>query len=186
MANPTRDAAVRRHARGFFAGHACTEHAWTAGPRAAELPRLRVMEFAPGPRSELWAYVSVGGWELRDDPRLEFVAIAPDRNLRHVELLTMAAWYHGRYGLGVGHTFPIGEPWLPGSACDHFLVSLPYPFGSGLEVCNVPGGHLHVHWLLPITAAEREFKVRAGQDALEEKFEANGLAYWNPARASTV
>ena len=40
-------------------------------------------------------------------------------------------------------------------------------------------------WLLPI-AAERECKVREGQDTLEEEFEANQLAYWNPARASTV
>ena len=74
----------------------------------------------------------------------------------------MAAWYHGRRGLGAGHTFPIGEPWLPGLTCELFLVSLPYPFGPELEVCNLSDGHLHVLWLLPITVAEREFNVREG------------------------
>ena len=46
------------------------------------------------------------------------------------------------------------------------LVSLPYPFGPELEVCQLPDGELHVLWLLPITLAEREFKVREGLEAL--------------------
>jgi hypothetical protein len=98
----------------------------------------------------------------------------------------MAAWYHGRHGLGVGHTLPIGEPWLPGSTCEFLLVSRPYPFGPQLEVCDLPDGHLHVLWLLPITAAEREFKVREGVEALEQRFDACGLEYGVPDRASAV
>jgi hypothetical protein len=177
---------VRRHLHEFFAGHRWEEHAWTLGPAIEELPRLRVVEFAPGPKTGLWVYSTVGAWEARDDPRLEFLTAASGPNLRHVELVTMAAWYHGRHGLGIGHTFPIGEPWLPGSTCEYFLVSQPYPFGPELEVCNFPSGHVHVFWLLPITAAEREFKVREGLEALEQRFDECALEYWNSDRASVV
>ena len=177
---------VRRHLRQFFAGHACEEHVWTLGPAQDELPDLRVVEFAPGPKTGLWVYVTIGTWEVNQDPRLEFLIVAPERDLRHVELLFMAAWYHGRYRLGTGHTLPIGEPWLPGSACEFFLVSLPYPFGPQLEVCNCEGWHLHVLWLLPITASERDFKVKEGQEALEQRLDACGLEYWAWDRASVV
>ena len=87
----------------------------------------------------------------------------PAEDLRHVELLTMTAYYHHTDGLGLGHTFPIGEPWLSGSACDHMLVSLPYPFGPGLEVCCLGEQNLRLSWLLPITKAEREFKAEHGR-----------------------
>ena len=128
----------------------------------------------------------MGAWEACDDPRLEFVIAAPEQDQRHVELLSMSAWYHGDRKLGTGHTFPIGEPWLPRSACEYFLVSQPYPFGPDLEVCNFPGGHVHVVWLLPITAAERNFKVREGLEALEQRGDACGLKYWVPGRESAV
>lgn len=180
------NASVRQHLRRFFTGHTCEEHQWTLGRAVEELPRMRVAEFAPGPRTGLWVYVTVGAWEARAVPQLEFLIAAPEQDQRHIELVTMAAWYHGRRGLGAGHTLPIGEPWLPGSACEFFLVSLPYPFGPELEVCNLPDGHLHVLWLLPITAAERGFKVREGVEALEQRFDECCLAYWAPDRASAV
>jgi Suppressor of fused protein (SUFU) len=180
------NATVRRHLQQFFAGHSHSEHVWTLGPAHEELPRLRVVEFASGPKTGLWTYVTVGAWEACKDPRLEFLIVAPKQDQRHIELLFMAAWYHGRHGLGTGHTLPIGEPWLPGSTCDHFLVSRPYPFGPDLEICNFPDWHLHVLWLLPITAAERELKVREGCDAIEQRFEECGLEYWMPNRASTI
>jgi hypothetical protein len=186
MAEADPDAGVRQHLRRFFAGHSCEEHVWTLGPAQEELPRLQIAEFAPGPKTGLWVYATIGAWEARADPRLEFVITASEQDQRHVELLTMAAWYHGQRGLGVGHTFPIGEPWLPGSACEFFLVSLPYPFGPQLEVCNFPDWHLHILWLLPITAAEREFKGREGLEALEQRFDACALEYWVPGRASAV
>ena len=179
-------ARLRRHLGTFFAGHACAEHAWRIGPALTHLPRLRVAEFAPGPRFSGWVYASLGAWEARPDPRLEFVITAPAPDLRLVELLAMTAWYHRTEGLGLGHTFPIGEPWLPGSACDSMLVSLPYPFGPSLEVCGLPDGQLRSLWLLPITPAERAFKIREGQEALEQRFDARGLEFWDPRRASVV
>jgi hypothetical protein len=112
--------------------------------------------------------------------------IAPEQNQRHVELLFMTTWYHGREVLGTGHTFRIGEPWLPGSKCDCLLVSLPYPLGPKLEICNVADWHLHFLWLLPITPTEREFKERNGLEALEQRFDACKLEYWVPERDSVV
>jgi hypothetical protein len=40
--------------------------------------------------------------------------------------------------------------------------------------------------LLPITDEERNFKIKNGVDALEERFEDVGLEYWNPTRDSVV
>ena len=54
------------------------------------------------------------------------------------------------------------------------------------RTCHLPEGHLHVLWLLPITAAEREFKLRAGVEALEQRFDDCGLEYWDPQRVSVV
>jgi hypothetical protein len=101
----------------------------------------------------------------------------------------MTAYYHAGQTpqrLDVGHTVPIGEPWLPGSTCDHLLVSLPYIFGSDFEMCRWRNGHARVLWLLPITSAEREFKIEHGLDALEERFEAESVDYTNPLRGSVV
>lgn len=176
----------RQHLERCFAGHSCDEFVWSLGPAQDELPRLRVAEFAPGPKTGLWVYSTIGAWEARIEPRLEFIITASTRDQRHVELLSMVAWYHRRHGLGIGHTIPIGEPWLPGSECEFFLVSLPYPFGPDLEVCNFEDWHLHVVWLLPITAAEREFKMREGLEAIEQRFDACAIEYWRPGRASVV
>src|SRR5262245_54298274 len=73
MAEAETNAVVRQHLRQFFARHRCEEHVWTLGPAQDELPRLRALEFAPGPKTGLWVYVTAGAWEARKDPRLEFL-----------------------------------------------------------------------------------------------------------------
>jgi len=107
--------------------------------------------------------------------------------MRHVELLAMAAHYH-RTGerLDVGHTFPIGEPWVHDSTLDHMLVSLPYPFGEDLEILASGEHEVHLLWLLPITKAERDYKILHGLDKLEARFEDAGLKYWKHMRESIV
>lgn len=179
-------AGVRQHLRRFFEGHAFTEHAWKRGPAVRELRELRIAEIAPGPKTSLWVYATVGASYARLDPRLEFILLAQAQNTRHVELVTMTAWYHRHEKLGLGHTFPIGEPWLPGSSCTSLLVSLPFPFGPDLENCRLPDGDVRVLWLLPITEAERSYKNKAGVEALEQRFDAVELEYWRPNRVSAV
>ena len=177
---------IRKHLVEFFAGHKHTEHIWTLGPAQEEFPHLRIVEFAPGPKSDLWIYTSIGAWKAQESPRLEFLIIGPKQDQRHVELLSMTTWYHGHHGLGHGHTLPIGEPWLPNSECNYLLVSTPYPFGPSLEICNVEDWHVHILWLLPITSAERDYKVQHGLEELEQQFEKAELEYWEPKRSSVV
>jgi hypothetical protein len=87
---------------------------------------------------------------------------------------------------GIGHTVPIGEPWVPRSTCDHLLVSLPYPFGPDLELCDWDGDHARLLWLLPITEAERDIKAEHGLEALEQRFDDAAIKYWDPARSSVA
>lgn len=62
--------------------------------------------------------------------------------MRAIELLAMTVYYNRTGKLGLGQTVPIGEPWLPGSTCDHLLISLPYPFGPDLQTCHVGDRHM--------------------------------------------
>ena len=180
-------AALTSHVRSFFSGHEISDFVWTLGPIQQKLPRFRVLRVAPGPKSNnLWIYTSLGAWEANADAKIEFMIFAPEENPRHVELLAMTAHYHSESRLGLGHTLPIGEPWLEGSLCDCILVSLPYPFGPELEICNTDKGRIRLFWLLPITQAEREFKVQNGPEALEEEFDKHALEYWRIDRASVV
>ena len=100
--------------------------------------------------------MSVGGWAaMGGDFGLEFVICTASAEDRAVELLAMTVFYNHGGKLNVGHTLPIGEPWLPGSGCDHLLVCVPYPFGPDLQTCHVGDLHVEFLWLLPITEPER-------------------------------
>lgn len=178
-----------QHLQSFFAGHSFALLHSQPGPITRVLPRFHVACIGPGPRTSLWTYASVGAWEASREAGggLEFFVLVDRRDDEKNALrLAMTAHYHHGEKLGEQHTFPLGEPWEPGCGLDHVLVSLPYTFGPELEVCEVPGGHVHFLWLLPITRAEREFKADHGLDALEEKFEEGGIEYWNPFRRSMV
>jgi hypothetical protein len=102
-----------------------------------------------------------------------------------VELLTAVAHYHrtGRR-LAVGHSVNFGRPWLPGSACTHGLISLPYLDGPELEWLAAPA--VRFLWLIPVTEAEVSFKKSRGLEALEERFEATAFDYLDPRRPSVV
>jgi hypothetical protein len=105
----------------------------------------------------------------------------------HLETLTSVAHFHRSFAsdgarLGVGHTVNLGRPWLPASRCSYGLVSRPYTYGSQIESAS----QCRVLWLLPITAEERAYKIEAGLEALEQKFEAALFDYTDPLRASVV
>jgi hypothetical protein len=65
-----------QHLARFFHGHACIERQFERGPAVRDLPQLRIAEFAPGPRTKLRTYATIGACEARSDPRLEFVLLA--------------------------------------------------------------------------------------------------------------
>ncbi|GIE31006.1 hypothetical protein Ait01nite_040510 [Actinoplanes italicus] len=160
------------------------------GPARALVPDLHIVRLTPpGPG---WVYATTGLWEAtqRDGHGLEFVLHAPRvDDVTHIETLSMVGYYHasgGDYTLGLGHTVPIGRPWQPGSACDHLLVSLPYPWGPEFERCEVPGGHAQLLWLLPITAAEKRYRHEHGLEALEQLFEEAEIIPNDPLRDCVV
>jgi hypothetical protein len=105
----------------------------------------------------------------------------------HIETLTMVAHFHRAFAsdgarLSEGHTVNFGRPWLPASRCSYGLVSRPYTYGSQIESAS----QCRVLWLLPITAEERAYKIEAGLEALEQKFETTSFDYTDPLRASVV
>jgi hypothetical protein len=182
-------AATEAHVRAFFAGHEVETVAYDLGLRRRRaVPDFRILVVAPGPRSRSWAYVTVGCWSAvhADGHGHEFVMMSERREQRLLDLVAMVAFYHADHHLGLGHSLPVGEPWLPGSGCDHLLVSLPYMHGPELEECELPAGHAQVLWLLPITAAERDFRREHDTEALEQRFDDAGIDPTNPLRASVA
>ena len=119
---------------------------------------------------------------------LEFVIFSKKKHRRFEEILAMVTYYHAnpQHRLGLGHTLPIGEPWVKNSICDHILVSHPYILGPEFEIWKTQKGHGHIFWLLPITKAERDFKIQNGLEELEKNFEDSKLKYWDPHRKSVV
>lgn len=106
-----------------------------------------------------------------------------------LELLTIAAYYHSTENrLSLNHTVNFGRPWQGTSVCSYGLISLPYLDGPKLETLNSGNGNKTIacYWLIPITLQEREYKIKYGIDALEEKFEQKGFNYLDPERGSVV
>jgi len=177
---------LRTHIRRFFKGHRRQEYTYTCGPADRIPTDFRVVRVAPGPRTELTTYFSVGAWEAvaEGDCATEFLVLTQMPEMKCIELLAMVAYYHRTEGLDVGHTFPLGHGWLSGK-CDHFLVCLPYPFGPELELCDMGAdGHVRFLWLLPITAEEKRFRHEHGLEALEQRFDEAKLNHSFPWRES--
>lgn len=178
---------VARHIRWYFDGHSIELQNWDEQHVLERLGHLAIVKVQPGPRIDLWTYVSIGASSVfHEGHGNEFCVIAREPSPEHCLLIAMTAYYHAREHLGIGHTVPIGGPWTPGSVLTHTLISRPYPFGPELEMCEVAGGHVQILWELPISEAEKEFAVRNGWEALEQRFEDVRLEYWNPLRRSVV
>jgi hypothetical protein len=185
------DAALHTHLKAFFGSSAIERRDRGRGPIHERVPEFGVYVVRPGPRLNLWTYVTTGCWTSinHNGHGLEFVLSANVDSDRHVELLAMLAYYHAgpvSQQLDFGHTVPIGEPWVPGSACTHELIALPYAYGPDFEICSWPGGHIRILAVQPITEPERDFKAAHGIEALEARFERAGIAFADPKRASVV
>ena len=181
---------LEAHVRRFFDDAAAVEFdADGAGLLEDEgNSHFRVLRVTPPGGSGLWIYVSIGGWAQTADNEhgLEFVICLTEPTPRAAWLLAMTAHYHRTLTLGAGHTYPIHQAWMPGSKCDHFLISLPNMFGAELQTCHVGERHVEFLWLIPITPEERAFKAAHGLDALETRFEDAGLKCWEIDRSSVV
>ena len=105
----------------------------------------------------------------------EFLVCSREPAPSLVETLAAVVFYHHGEGLDVGHTFPIGQPWVAGASLEYFLVSRPYPFSPDLENCWIAGHHIRLLWLLPVYETECRFRHREGFEALESRFDAAGF-----------
>lgn len=189
MTHPSASTAVlEAHLQKFFRGHVLHKVHAEPGNIDEVVPGFEVAVIGPGPQTKLWTYASLGAHRAtpRGHEAIEFVCVVREPNPILVERLAMVAYYHATEGLGEGHTFPVGEPWVANSTLDHVLVSLPYPFGPDLENLETAHGVIRYLWLLPITAAERRFKEQAGQEALESRFDDVELEFDDMTRASVV
>jgi len=180
--------AVRRHLEGFWPDHPQEEFSWTLGPVEERLPGFRVRRIAPVKPMDPWVYVTVGASGAADGNGVEFFILSPSESPRHVETLAMVASFHAdpRYRLSIGRTVNIGRPWMEGAAADHLLVSLPYPYGPGLEHCDALDRHVQVLWLVPITEAEARYVGDRGLEALEQLLEHSNVDVISPMRRSLI
>jgi len=183
-------AAIEAHLRHGFPGQRVVVQGWRTDAMSA--PHVRVLRVDPETRGGLWLHVSSGA-SVPAPPRpagppegSEFVLVTPFKTLRAVELLAMVVYFHGVQALSVGDTVSVGEPWLPGSACGHLLVSDPYLLADELWTLSLADRAVHFRWVIPITAAERAYAARRGLEGLEQRFEEAGLEYWDPHRRSVV
>ena len=171
-----------RRAWGEFA--ACL---FAQGP-VAELPSdFSVLCFPRRSGREMWTYAKCGLAQPDDLNPMELHLFSPRQDGGIVELLYAVAHYH-RTGvrLGLGDSVNFGRPWLDRSECDRGLISLPYLDGPSLEECSANGKGIRCLWLVPITAAEADYKQRLGLNALEERLEKASFNYLDPQRSSVV
>lgn len=153
---------------------------WELGPINETLPGFRVLRIEPL-EDESWVYASLGAFAATEHDRHghEFLLFSPIEEPLHVELLALAALEHARpeSRLHVGHTVPIGHPWLADSASDHLLASKPYPIAEEKAQLTLPSGvAVNLLWLVPVTASEVSFRHECGLEALEQRLEDSGAS----------
>jgi hypothetical protein len=179
-----RGASIRSHYEKCW-GQAEGISPFNKGP-VSELPSdFDVLVLPPCNERIIWTYATVGMAQPGDDEPMELHLFSPYRSDEITEILYAVGHFH-RTGtrLDLGHSVNFGHPWLPGSQCDHGLVSLPYLDGPKLEVGQIGTEWVRFYWLVPITTGEKVYKVRHGLEALETLFEEGALDYVNPARPS--
>lgn len=172
------------------------EKIWQVTAEVCEIPSGRnreipdhffVLRFPPHGDREMWTYATCGMSIETDGFGVELHIFSPVDAFEIVELLTAAAHYHRTAArLNQGHTINIGRPWLPGSQCQHALLSLPYIDGPDLQILEFDVHRIDCLWLVPITLEELEFKKLHGVDALEDRFDAVQLKYLAVDRSSVV
>ena len=178
---------VARHYSEHWAGPVETLR-WPPGPIEKVRPEFRVLVI---PRTAGSFAFATLGMSAADDPEpLELHVLVKSAYRREArdsvsELLAAVAHYHlTEQPLGLGHTVDFGAEWLRGSRCSCGLVSLPYLDGPKLEWMDGP--RVRFLWLIPITAAERDFKRAHGLEELERRFERRRADLLDPKRPSVV
>ena len=187
--NPLVDS-VRAHAAGCWPGARVEITRWTEGGLLENIVDLGVVRVTPSEEHAAAIYISAGaGAEpMEDGYGVEMFLLAPRDESQAVKLVSMAAHLHAdpRYPLSLGQVLEIGQPWLPGSTCQHLLVCLPDAFGPEFEWLSSRERTIRFVWLVPITAREAELARDQGYAALQEKLAAAQVDLGEPGRKSVV
>ncbi|WBA41721.1 suppressor of fused domain protein [Hymenobacter canadensis] len=179
--------ACKLHYEAYF-GKPGRKIVWRAGPVEKLHPYFYVLEFAPSGGKSTWTYCTVGmSLDRLSESRIELFVLSPRQDESLAELLLSCASFHRNDApLDLNHTVNIGRPWLADSCCDYAFISLPYLHGEALELFDFASVTTHCYWLIPITEAERDYKIQHGAEALEQLFEQQELDYLNPKRSCLI
>lgn len=143
-----------------------------------------VLEFPPAGERPCWIYATCG-MSFDDSEPIEMFLMSPTQADDLVELFYFIVHFHVTgEKLGAGHTVNFGRPWLPGSHCDHALLTVMEE--SAIEWATVDGEQVHYLWLIPITKAERDYKIEFGIEALDALFVEQEVDCVDPLRESAV
>ncbi|WP_017573907.1 suppressor of fused domain protein [Nocardiopsis halotolerans] len=183
-----RIAALERHVREFWHGHAVDPVTWDEAPILDLVPGFTTYRVAPRSAGEAWVYVTAGSSVHQAGGGTEFFLMSPVAADEHAETLAMVSHLHSfeEYRLDVGSVIDVGGPWTDGSRMDHLLVSLPYPYGPALEWAPEESGGARFLWLLPIHRSEAALIGTESLDAFEELLEAEGVNVLDLDRAPLV
>ncbi len=143
-----------------------------------------VFEVPPCSKRDVWIYATCG-MSFTDSDEIETFLLSPRQAPELVELLYIFAHFHlTGERLDAGHTVNFGRPWLAGSSCDHGLLSTMD--GAKVERATIDEKEVHFLWLIPITEAERDYKIKFGLEALDELFVEKEVDCADALRASSV
>jgi hypothetical protein len=150
-------------------------------------PDFSVFRFPPHGERTFWAYATYGMAVPGDEYLLELHMFSPYASEKiEVILMTTADYHRLESALRCNHIVNFGVPWLEDSLCERGLLSWPYVNGSDIEPLRHEGKDIHCLWLLPITDSEKEYAIKNGVNALENKFDQNAIEFSWPGRPSVV
>lgn len=163
---------------------------WELGSIQRDMPHFRVVRIPPKEDGSNWVYVTAGSWfgSRSEGHGHEFLLHSPVEEPLHVELLAQLAHYNADtdHRLRVGHTVPIGRPWLDDSAADHVVLAPPHSYPESFEYLTCGDFTVHFLWVLPVTPQEVVFRHDNGFEALEDLFESSQTDLTDPHRVSLV
>src|SRR5262249_48018352 len=115
---------IERHLEEFWNPRTQVHLSVDQGPVVNSIPSFSVIRFSPTEEKPYWIFCTLGCFKVDSGhQRHEFFLLSPTESSQHVLTLSMLANFHAdsRYRLGPGNVVEIGDPWLPGSSCDHLL-----------------------------------------------------------------
>src|SRR5262245_58866534 len=122
------------------------------------------------------------------EPRTELMMFCAETDAeRLAEMLVDVALYPQteQCFLHWWHILPLGQPIIESSKLMSLLFTFP-PFDESFATFEVSGHRIDVLWTVPITEREHAYFKTQGVDALEERFEREGVEVTDLLRKSVV